>query len=75
MRDRRIVNDISRRDNGTCSITGLAGTFFDPLVVVPVLPVLPTFQFPLDKVSTCYPLRARPRAFYRYPPLTPVLES
>ena len=40
------------------------------LIVVPVLPVI---QFPLDKVSTCHPLRTR--AVCQYSPLTPMLES
>ena len=54
MHDRRIVNDILRRDNETCCLTGTAGTFFDPLVVVPVIPAI---EEPLDKVSE-YPSRA-----------------
>ncbi|TVY25245.1 hypothetical protein LHYA1_G007004 [Lachnellula hyalina] len=30
---------ITKRDGGKCCITGKAGHFMDPLVVVPILPV------------------------------------
>ncbi|KAH6856237.1 kinase-like domain-containing protein [Chaetomium sp. MPI-CAGE-AT-0009] len=37
--DARTQRDVRRRDGNRCCITGKAGTFWDPLVVVPVLSI------------------------------------
>ncbi|CAJ2508897.1 Uu.00g139230.m01.CDS01 [Anthostomella pinea] len=39
IRDRDLVDKITRRDR-TCRLTGLRGTFLDPLIVVPIFPIL-----------------------------------
>ncbi|KAH6850767.1 kinase-like domain-containing protein [Chaetomium sp. MPI-CAGE-AT-0009] len=36
--DRNLVASVTRRDGGKCRITGRSGSFWDPLVVVPILP-------------------------------------
>ncbi|KAG5928564.1 hypothetical protein E4U42_000434 [Claviceps africana] len=36
--DKAVIAAISKRDGGKCCITGLANSFWDPLVVVPLLP-------------------------------------
>lgn len=37
-RDRRVVTSVTERDGGKCCITGMPGSFWDPLVVVAILP-------------------------------------
>lgn len=37
--DSNIIADVNMRDGGKCCITGRDGSFFDPLVVAPILPM------------------------------------
>ncbi|CAG9946373.1 unnamed protein product [Clonostachys rosea f. rosea IK726] len=39
LHDSNIIADVNRRDGGKCCITGRDDSFFDPLVVAPVLPM------------------------------------
>ncbi|POR32239.1 Uncharacterized protein TPAR_07550 [Tolypocladium paradoxum] len=46
--DKGVVADVTRRDGGKCCITGLSNSFWDPLVVAPILP---RQKAPVDKVA------------------------
>uniref|UniRef100_A0A8H7NMD5 Aminoglycoside phosphotransferase domain-containing protein n=1 Tax=Bionectria ochroleuca TaxID=29856 RepID=A0A8H7NMD5_BIOOC len=50
LHDSNIIADVNRRDGGKCCITGRDGSFFDPLVVAPVLPM----KTPIKQVGVSF---------------------
>ncbi|KAI0426010.1 kinase-like domain-containing protein [Xylaria sp. FL1042] len=48
--NRAVVAGIQNRDGGKCCITGLKSSLFDPLVVVPILPMLKPIQKSLHEL-------------------------
>ncbi|KAK3290932.1 kinase-like domain-containing protein [Chaetomium fimeti] len=36
--DKHVIDSVTKRDGGKCCITGTPGSFWDPLVIVPILP-------------------------------------
>ncbi|KAK7212611.1 hypothetical protein V2G26_019789 [Clonostachys chloroleuca] len=52
--DSNIIADVNMRDGGKCCITGRDGSFFDPLVVAPILPMKRSIKASLHELLTVF---------------------